>query len=207
MQFQHVYLPISGFTENTGRETGTEKAWHRCRKFSGPLTGVLTPREWNADWSNVASLIARNTTEFSRIVVSAYSWGAGHGFLRLCEELNKRDRVVHEAILVDPVARMRFTPTRPLLLAAITNPLSLVGKTEKGRKFWPIKIPKNVRAVSYFRQSQTVPAGRQLKPVSSTVTLVRDAVWVEKPHTRIDEDSQVMETIYEAVERAVTEAQ
>lgn len=203
-RFKVVYQPISGFTENTRRITGTERAWHKCRPLFNASTWIATPREWNADWREVAALIARNTSEASRIVLSGYSWGAGWGVLKLAKHLNTMDRGIYSAVLVDPVYRLRGTPTKPQVLAGITNPWSLLGKTEMARDWLPIKIPKYFRQVSYFRQAIDRPCGRRLVAEDPKTTLVKPAKWLQVGHARVDEQQRVLDEIYNEVGNAVS---
>lgn len=149
-----VYVPIMGFTQDTSRVTGIEKIWRELRKHSSSKTWVFPPQVWNADWKSLAHLIANNASACVEIVVVAYSWGAGHGFVSLAKELAKYGLKVVCAYLADPVYR---SPRLLMRWRSLVN---------RGPLAPTIHIPDNVKEVRWTRQSRNKPQGHDLQGLS-----------------------------------------
>ncbi|MGE9270706.1 MAG: hypothetical protein ACQKBU_07870 [Verrucomicrobiales bacterium] len=151
-------IPISGFTEDLGKHTGTIALWRKLRRFSSEEVCVQTPRVWNDDWNDIAAMIHRESAPETRILVCAYSWGAGHGFIKLARALHRFDRRIETAVLCDPVYRSHTIFGRWLAMVP-------------GLK---IRVPENVDDVFWLRQRNDRPSGHQ--PVG------RDREINEAPH-------------------------
>lgn len=166
------HILISGFTQDANEPSGTEALWSQMRQLSsaGICVQCMT---WKDDWAGLAERITRTSVKLPRVYIYAYSWGAGHGFTTLADELGKRGIWVRHAVLCDPVYRSRLLPTwLPF------NPLSLM-RTPK------IRVPKNVDRVSWLRQKQNRPAGHDLKAdtpatqIDKPILLARNHAWMD----------------------------
>lgn len=138
---------ISGFTQRNSQPHGVQRLWLRAHRLfaSSETAVVLLP--WHAPWREIAEqvLLCQGETP-ARVGVSAYSYGAGWGFVQLARQLGKRGIGVRQAVLCDAVYRSRFwTLTWQSLLPSP----------------W-ITVPANVREVVCFRQSNSLPKGHQI---------------------------------------------
>ena len=140
---------ISGFTETRGEHTGTTALWKQLRRHSSPQVCVQI-RLWDEDWRDYAAFIAEHSEPGVRILVCAYSWGAGHGFIRLARYLQGHGIRVETAVLCDPVYRSR----------------TLLGRWLAFVPWLPIRVPANVDDVFWLRQTGDVPAGHTPKATS-----------------------------------------
>jgi len=140
----HWHIPISGFTQTVGHPTGFDTLWQKLRRVTSPQCCLLHPQEWNADWRALAEFISRNSTPVPYICVYAYSWGCGHGAVKLAKELRKRNLVVQCMVLCDPVFHSWVRPWRALVFSPA------------------IRIPDNVRRVEWFFQRQNKPQATTL---------------------------------------------
>lgn len=178
-RFYRWVVVISGFTETRVKQTGSEILWRKLRPFCSPNTTIQF-REWDSDWEGMASFIDRNSFHDTRVLVAAYSWGAGHGFVKLAEALAKRNRYIDRAVLCDPVYR---APLLPLRWLALTR--------------WPtIKLPHNVRAVDWLYQRKNRPWGHQ--PVLSTGFKPR-GIELQVKHDEMDEHDEYHRRVIEHV--------
>lgn len=193
-----------GYTENTIRYTGGEMCWERVQEFAPHGVYAAMPIEWNADWAEIAAIVARHTDENSLILLKSYSWGYGHGSMRCVEELAKRGREIHHHIVVDGVRRWKYTPTRPKWIAGVLNPQGVLGSTSWGRKMLkPISNPPTVRLIEYFRQKENVPTGRELVAEDPEKTLVLNPTWLKLKHSEIDEAPEVLDAVVAMVQKAI----
>ena len=167
---------ITGFTQNQGKKTGLEYLWNEVRKKSDENHWVLPPFTWDTDFTWWANFIARNVSNDTRIYVGCYSWGAGRGFIDLCNGLAKHGLKVHHAILCDPVYYSKLLPFRWL---AVTN-------------LGTIKIPKNVRNISSFYQEINRPRGHKIK--CSRFTKASKPVKLYVKHSEMDDQAIYHET-------------
>lgn len=160
-------VPITGFTQSIAEPTGFDSLWHRLRDFDVGSSVVLTPQEWKANFGHIAEFIFRHKGHTDPpVYVFAYSWGCGRGFVRLAKELKKRGITIDHAVLCDPV----YHSWSRLWRAVLFSPA--------------IKIPSNVKRVSWFRQEQSYPRATTLKAVGNTlieppVTLNNDHAWMD----------------------------
>ena len=179
-----VFVPIMGFTQDTSRVTGIEKIWRELRLRSSAETWVLPPQVWDADWVALANLIRNNARQDAEVVVVAYSWGAGHGFVTLAKELDKHGIGIRRAILADPVHRS----TRTLLRWR-----SLVNR---GPLAPTIKIPRNVGSVFWTRQNRNKPQAHDL----SGAGMIFDPVVVDCDHDQMDDCDEFRNLVMEATD-------
>lgn len=164
------HIPIMGFTQTPGRLTGIEEVWQSIRHVSNDRTSVVTPLVWDADFTSLAEFIFRNSEPAPKINVYAYSWGAGYGFLKLADALSSRNLTVDHAVLCDPVYR-------PTLVTFLFLSLTKIPR---------ITIPANVRRVSWFRQTKSIPRGHDLIAADPSATTIGDAIQLNYDHAHID---------------------
>lgn len=152
------HIPISGFTQSIDRANGFDRLWLKLRRHSSAKVSVVTPLRWRANFDSLAEFIFRMKPEGKTpdINIFAYSWGAGHGFINLAKELDKRGLTVHNAVLCDPVYHSWWRPWR----AVMTGKWSL-----------PIVVPKNVNSVHWFFQRTNRPQATDLVPLWDYTTI------------------------------------
>ncbi len=108
------------------------------------------------------------------IRVYAYSWGCGHGFVRLAGELLKRGCGIRYSVLCDPVFHSWWRPWRAVMT---------------GRWVPPIRIPKNVSEVYWFRQCQNRPRATMLT-ATGELTVIHNPVVLKADHEWMDDQTK-----------------
>jgi hypothetical protein len=167
---------ISGFTQGEGRARGMDALWLALRECSGPRT-VVELLTWRHNMRDYAERLWRMRPPNGRSVdvrVAAYSWGAGHGFLSLARQLDRRGIGVSRAVLCDPVYHSVFAPWR-----AIISPF--VEPT--------IVVPDNVSHVWTMRQTQNRPHGHRVVAADPAATAVEAPVALNCDHEYADDAS------------------
>jgi hypothetical protein len=177
--FDIMHVPIMGFTQNAARRTGLEDLWYKMRR-SVPLErhSVLPPLRWNSDFKGMAEFIRRNLSASGEVRVYAYSWGCGHGALKLARELHRRGITVTQMVLCDPVYHSWFRPWRGLFQAS-WNP--------------PIVYPPNVRRVISFFQRQNRPQGVEVL-LTHPEGIVEPPVQLHRDHAFMDDAAEFHDT-------------
>ena len=177
------HIPISGFTQNIDRQNGFDRLWKQLRPLASEHVSLLPPQRWRADFSAIAEFIHRMKPENTvpEIRVYAYSWGCGHGFLKLATELLKRGLSIRYAVLCDPVYHSWWRPWRAMLT---------------GRWSPPIRIPKNVGEVFWFRQFQNRPQGTDLVS-ADPATVIHEPVVLNAHHEWMDDQREFHDTCLE----------
>jgi len=170
------HILISGFTQTTGKANGFDKLWLKLRPHASTLVTLTQPQEWNSNFKNLASFVERMKPEEEKpdIRVYAYSWGCGHGFIRLAKELKKRGHKINYAVLCDPVFHSYWRPWRSMLT---------------GKWSPPIKIPDNVGTVFSFKQRQNRPQATELIACSDNTTL-HSMVELKANHAWMDDQPE-----------------
>ena len=174
MRAAATIICITGFREGPADATGLGRIWLGARKHSSPETWV-TKFRWNADWKAEARDIARNLAEDAKVVVCAYSWGAGFGFIQLAKHLRNEGVKVTAACLCDPVYRSRWLVFRWLALVRLPR----------------IKLPFGVGLVRWVRQRVNRPAGHDL--VAREGTVLETAQELNLGHGESDESRALRE--------------
>ena len=164
---------ISGFRQGLGtRGAGTYRVWRALQGVAQPDDFVSLHR-WNDDWGQVADLVGLLQGEAEtppRVLIAAYSWGAGWGAMRFARELARRGIEVEQMVLSDPVYR------HPLWSLAW---LALCGL--------PITVPGNVRRVKWFRQTKNRPMGSRLRKNFAALTKIDPAGVLDREHEWMDD--------------------
>ena len=108
---------ISGFRQDEGEANGLFRLWLKLHELAAPSVHVAL-REWDTDWQEQAALVAQTSINGlgPRVLVCAYSWGAGHGLLRFAEALRASGIEIATAVLADPVYRSRLPSRIPVEL-------------------------------------------------------------------------------------------
>lgn len=166
-------IVISGFRQTLHGRTGSEDLWMKLRKLSSPTRSIqlLT---WRADWKGLAAFIKRTSTPNPVIRVSAFSWGVGWGFIRLCNHLDRCGLRVHTGVWCDGIYRWPYTPDWfPV------NPLSLTS--------WPsITVPHCVDELYWFYQTTSRPKGHKPKLPRGSVTQMHPGRYLSCSHVYAD---------------------
>ena len=170
MSIEKWHIPISGFTQSINRANGFDKLWLKLRSHSSSLVSLMSPQPWNADFSAIAEWIHRMRPEERTpdIRVYAYSWGCGHGFVKLADELWKRGLKIDYAVLCDPVYHSWWRPWRAMIFSP------------------EIRIPKSVSRIDWFYQRQNHPQATTLK-ATSDLTIITEGVELNYEHEYMDD--------------------
>lgn len=170
------HIVISGFLQNEGRPTGMVRLWRWLgQEHSGPESCVEL-RSWNDNFRDLAELIwrvqpAAPEESGPTVMIYAYSWGAGWGAIELARQLRKRGIPVAAMVLSDPVYR---SPWRSLAWLAMVSWSS-------------IRVPANVRRVTWFRQRMNRPAGHRLVAADPAATEIAPPVLAHVTHQYMDD--------------------
>lgn len=171
---ENFFIVRSGFLQHKG------SAGSGCTAIAGELSFLygghrnrIELEPWDACPSQTAEYVYRLGTkqQAPRVCIFAYSWGAGYGFVRLAEELQRRGIEVHTAVLCDPVY-YGLDVWRAMLPRALFH------------RIW-ISVPANVRRVHWFRQFVNKPAGHDLK-AEGQFTRISDPVVLDCRHQDAD---------------------
>lgn len=186
MSFERFHVPIMGFTQNQSRESGLEKVWRQLREEIPLKTQCLVhPQRWNADFDGLAEFIFRNGGPGTLVNVYAYSWGCGHGFVKLAKALRKRGIQIPQAVLSDPVYHSWWRPWRGLFPAVWNG---------------PIVVPENVWDVHSFYQRLNRPQGTTLK-LNNKLAVNREPIEVKAAHEYMDDTSEFRNKVLELATR------
>lgn len=176
-------VPIMGFRERTLHETGIERAWKALRPLTSHDVFLVTPYEWDEDVTGLANFIRRNSDTLPEVMVIAYSWGCGQGFIDFAREAACLNLQISIAVLCDPVYRSRFLPTwipaNPMSVLPICRPT--------------ITVPCSVRRVAWVRQCVDIPSGHDLVAEDPQLTRIGLGKYLKVGHTRIDDSPEFQE--------------
>ncbi|PHR99577.1 MAG: hypothetical protein COA78_24730 [Blastopirellula sp.] len=156
-----IHTTISGFTQDHGSWHGVLELTEKLReKHCEGVRSRVHYYRWDENWAAIAeyywSLSEKYHTQ-PLIAIYAYSWGAGHGAMRLTEQLRKRGLRVRLMVLADPVYRNVWCLWRSMRnwnLPWFGEPI--------------IRVPDYVDEVFSFHQVQNRPSGHKLLPESRT---------------------------------------
>lgn len=176
--FDKFHVLIMGFTQSTTDETGMERLWKRMRpEINLANECLLEPKVWNERFGNVAEFIFRNLKPGGTVNVVCYSWGAGHGAVKLCRELNKRGIIVSDLLACDPVYHSWLRPWRGMF-PAIWN--------------GPIAFPANVMRARSFIQRLNTPQGTGIR-LANPRAVVDRPIELRYDHNHIDDADEFHE--------------
>ena len=164
---------ISGFTEQLGEHTGTIRLWDRLLPLQSRDNRVEI-RLWDEDWKQYAALIANSSSEETRILVCAYSWGAGYGFRQLAKHLQSHGKTIETAVLCDPIFRSRTLLGRWLALVPGLR----------------VKVPRNVGDVYWLYQRNDYLQGHAPIKAPEAGTYIHPGIEVDASHGSIDESPE-----------------
>lgn len=152
--------------------------------------------EWNSDWSVQAEWIYRLALpERPRVIIVAYSWGAGFGFTNLARQLRDRGVLIEHAILSDPVFHLGprwFHTLGGLFLAQARAYYPFSHCTQKLCELGllpprpTIRVPDNVLAVDYYIQQNSPLRGHELVADNPSTILNRHSIDF-RTHTNMDD--------------------
>lgn len=164
---------ISGFSQDFAHPSGIEVLWERLRQSFSNFECCVTMYPWRSDWKAIASHIVRTGRPTGIDVrVAAYSWGAGHGFVKLALALMNQGVNIKVAVLSDPVYRNAWMLWRSLWSPILGEPV--------------ISIPENVGKVLYLRQQMVWPHGHKCVSKSGK-TAIEDHGFLVRPHVWMDD--------------------
>lgn len=169
-------ITFNGFRETPRQQTGTERMWQKLRGFASAGVFVHPPVKWTHDPDEIVGLLRRQGIE--RVVIVAYSWGAGYGAMRLAKACGEVGIRLPLMLLCDPVYRANWMPTWVGTLPLAIR--SIMPATAK------IKIPRNVRRVAGVRQTISIPQAHGLKE-DGDFTVIEPLQILNYGHTAIDD--------------------
>lgn len=184
---------IGGFTQGIGRRTGIFRLWMKLLKLRSPHVSVEL-YEYNHPWNAVAEQIflASEDWDNTRIVVAAYSFGGGFGFLQLARELAERGLEIDTGILSDAVYRSRFILGKWLAFVD-----------------WPvIRVPPNVKIVHWFYQRMNRPRGHRVVAVNEQSTKIDppEGTQLSAIHQFLDDSPVFHKLVISVAEKAVVDS-
>ena len=189
--------------------------WRLREKYSNSPRNWVIEQTWDGDMKQLARKLARNCSRHHRtgtpkakLVVVAYSWGAGRGLTKLAKHLDNLGMSIDFALLVDPV------PKRP---GWFFSPRQIYALTRIGK----FRVPSNVNYARAWRtlnkRKWSTPVGREIVPLNATapetvfVTAAPDDLkdWkiIVDPlifHDNIDDDHRVHDAIMQAMKANVS---
>lgn len=188
------HLCICGRGQKRSTPTGTELLWSELQDRCHEPGTAIELRNWDDDWEPLAEQIARLahvTHPAPQVYIYGYSWGGGWGALTLCNELDKRNIPVTHLVLCDAVYRSRLLP--PWFQA---NPLSIIRPPteEHPERGVHIVIPKNVQAITWFRQFKNRPRGHQIVAAKDSTLKIPPAIVLPVKHCEIDDHRDYLNT-------------
>lgn len=142
---------ISGYTQDELQDTGSRRLYRKLREeFRGSNVEVFLVA-WNHDMRKLAGWInyLRDGAK-ATVVVACYSWGCGHGFLKLAKQLLKRGIKIAKAVCCDGVFHPAwYAPWRYFFVAW-------------RRDHVKIKLPLSVLSVEWATQENEWPYGHEI---------------------------------------------
>ena len=172
-----VHVIFSGFKQKTATINGTVRVEDRILKIVQNRPNVrviLLP--WDADVVDLSERISKTQPDAAETIVNVYgySWG-GQTAADFARELQRRSIKVQWMVLTDPVLRA----ARFLFFFWVRQWQAFTR--------WPIRIPKNVKHVVWFRQRSNYPRGHDLVADDPIETNIREAVILEADHCWMDD--------------------
>lgn len=191
MAHKTYIICIGGFTQGIGDRSGLFRLWLKLLRLRGPNVSVDLWK-WDTRWGDVAEQIflASEDWENTRIVVAAFSYGGGWGFLRLARELGRRGLDIETAVLSDAVYRTKHWLFKWLAFVD-----------------WPvIKVPDNVRQVFWFFQRMDRPRGHKVVAVDEIATKIEPGVQLHASHVFCDDHASFHKLAISVAEKAVADS-
>jgi hypothetical protein len=171
--FDRLAYVITGFQQDASTRTRQIELMERLHAAGAPDFRAEL-RAWNHSWESEAEFVFRMSTEAPKIVIFAYSWGAGWGAMQFCQRLRARGMEVANLVLCDPVYRHWY----------------LAGNWRAFVPWIPIKIPCNVRRVDWLRQKTNWPRGHELTAECDGATEIADPILLDCEHVHMAERSE-----------------
>jgi len=169
---------VSGFTQqrHATHGSGCIRIYEELLKYQSPETEVIL-LEWHEDpvgWARHVAVRVKSPED--KVMVCAYSYGAGWWFRLFAEKLQQIGIRVNAAVLCDPVYRRPWY-LRLLQWRAIT-------------KWWPqeLELPANINRIVHFVQYGDEPGGDVLI-MHGKVDYVGPVV-LTLPHVKMDNAPQ-----------------
>jgi thioesterase domain-containing protein len=167
------HILYSGFRQHAGLQTGMSRLWYEIRADLASPDTCVELRPWDEEYANMAEFVklCQNETP-PRIVLYGYSWG-GFTATLLAKELQRRSLDVDHLVLCDAVYRHWY----------------MLGWWRAFAVWKKIKIPANVRRVTWFRQQQSWPRGHALV-AEDKATLIDPVRMLHADHVWMDDDPE-----------------
>lgn len=170
---------ISGYLQLRGEETqGIPALRHKLQDLYANRTTIVEGDTWDSNFPDIAENIFRmsQNCEPPTVMIVAYSWGAGYGFVQLAKELRLRGLRVNAAVLSDAVYHLGGRWCHKL-------GISQVAAYCKNK----IVVPGNVDQLYWFRQHNSRLRGHTLVSESTGEMLDHCQVIEGTEHKYMDE--------------------
>lgn len=181
---------ISGFTENRAHPCGIESLWMTVRDYASAVTSVQL-HSWNDPLGEMAPFVKRCSIPDPRILIIGYSWG-GDAAVDFCSDLKNVGLGVDQLVLGDAVFRSNWAGKR-FNKARLRSLLP----------FAKLRIPANVRKVTWCYQRNNKPAGHEPIVLDPGRTKLHSGVDARCVHGEIDECDIFRGMVLRAVAQAV----
>lgn len=187
-------IVISGYTQDETQDTGSRRLWRKLHDdFIGTDVQVILV-SWNHDMHKLAGWIRylKNGAD-ATVIVAAYSWGVGHGFVKLANQFLDRDIKIRLAILADGVFHPDwYTPWRYFFVKWI-------------RDYVSIKLPHSVLQVKWSRQEESWPSGHNL--TADHIHIPEAILMHSQVHKSMDETQWWHLTVRDACQKYLVESE
>jgi pimeloyl-ACP methyl ester carboxylesterase len=169
------HIVLSGFLQKAGDVNGCVKIFLELHQVIQSPHARVELRPWSCDVGDMAEMIAKlqHPDESPRICIYGYSWG-GKTAENLARELHRRGLMVVEMVLCDAVYRHWY-------------------RLGQWRAFAPwsrIRIPRNVRHVTHFRQRQCYPMGHLVVAENKGWTIIEPVKMLQCDHMWMDDSPE-----------------
>lgn len=179
---------IAGFRQRRHGRTGIARAWRFLRNRHAAPECDVTLHSWCDDWRSFARFILSTGPDDPReldIRIVAYSWGMGHGAIRLANLLKREGVSIERLVSCDGVYHQAWTFWRAVWSPLLGQPTLL--------------IPANVKRVDFLRQRSTWPSGHlPAAEIPGKTHLVNHGFLQGRTHTDADNASEFLDLAMEA---------
>jgi len=185
---KNVCVLIAGYSQDANRTHGINRLVGRIWDHTADdYDWRVTDHKWDADFQKVASEIAKSChyRQPDKLIVVAYSWGAGRGVPRLCRGLGRHNFDVTLLVLCDPIV--------------CGGPLYMLW-VWLTRWFYTARftVPKNVRAGKVYFQELTRPMGNPVVRSNNNTTMF-SPVRLFVSHEEMDDAPEFQDYVLETI--------
>lgn len=177
------HIVLSGFLQRAGDVNGCVKIFLELHHLIQSPTARVELRPWRCDVSDLAEMISKLQPSDAppRVCIYGYSWG-GQTAADLARELLRRGLFVDQMVLCDAVYRHSYT----------------LGQWRAFAPWSRIRISRNVRYVTWFRQDRCHPKGHRVIADNPVLTKVKNVQVLQYDHMWMDDSAEFRHACLEA---------